>query len=102
VAAVATFTSLRDVARVHYGPIAFLAGDRFDSIAGVRRLRVPLLVAHGDRDGTVPFELGKRLFAAASGPKRFVTVPGAAHNDVLEAPSLLDAIAAFARDVTGG
>ncbi len=101
-AVVATFTSLRDVGRIHYGPLAFLIGDRFDSLAGVRRLRVPLLVAHGDQDELVPFELGERLFAAAPEPKRFLRVPGAAHNDVLGEPALLDAIAAFAHEVTGG
>jgi uncharacterized protein len=102
VVVVATFTSIRDVARVHYGPLALLAGDRFDSVARVPRLGVPLLVAHGDRDEVVPFALGERLFAAAGEPKRFVRVAGKVHNDVFEATSLLDAIAAFAHEVTGG
>jgi fermentation-respiration switch protein FrsA (DUF1100 family) len=101
VAVVATFTTLRDVARAHYGPVAFLAGDRFDSLARVRTLRVPLLVAHGDRDDLVPFALGERLYAAAAEPKRFVRAAGAHHNDVFEAPEVLDAIAGFAREVTG-
>jgi len=96
---VSTFTSMRDVAQAHYGPLAFLAGDRFDALARIGRLAVPLLVAHGDRDEIVPFALGERLFAAAPEPKRFLRVPGAYHNDVFEHPALLDAIAAFARDV---
>jgi fermentation-respiration switch protein FrsA (DUF1100 family) len=29
----------------------------------------------------VPFEQGKRLFAAANEPKRFIHVPGGGHND---------------------
>jgi hypothetical protein len=50
----------------------------------------------------VPFELGGRLFAAAPEPKRFLRVRGARHNDVLDAPALLDAIAGFAREVVRG
>jgi len=100
VAVVSTFTSMRDVARRHYGPLAFLAGDRFDSLGRIGRLTVPLLVAHGDRDEIVPFELGARLFAAANEPKRFFRAPGAHHNDVFASPGLVDAIAGFARSMT--
>lgn len=100
VVVVSPFTTLGDVGRRHYGPLGSMAGQRFDALARVARLRVPLLVAHGDDDEIVPFELGERLFAAAPEPKRFVRVHGAHHNDVFEAPSLLDAIARFAREVT--
>ena len=66
-AVVSTFTRLADVARHHYGPLGLLAGSRFDSLARVGRRSMPLLVAHGDRDEIVPFELGEQLFAAAAG-----------------------------------
>jgi len=101
VAAVSTFTNLGDVARRHYGPLGLLAGSRFDSLGRIARLRVPLFLAHGDRDEIVPYELGERLFAAASDPKRFFRARGAHHNDVFAAHGLLAAIAAFAREVTG-
>jgi hypothetical protein len=42
---------------------------------------MPLLVLHGDRDTTVPFAQGRRLFEAAPEPKRFFPIPGAGHND---------------------
>jgi uncharacterized protein len=95
VVVVSTFTSLRDVARRHYGPLAILAGDRFDSQSLVGKLSVPFFAAHGDRDDVVPYELGERLFASAREPKRFVRVPGAHHNDVFASSALLDEIAAF-------
>ena len=98
VAVVATFTSLRDVARVHYGLAGAAIGSRFDSLGRLGRLRVPLFVAHGDQDEIVPYELGERVFAAAPEPKRFLRVHGATHNDVLGDPQLLDALATFARD----
>jgi hypothetical protein len=101
VVVVSPFTTLAEVARRHYGPLGALAGSRFDAIGKVPKLTVPLLVAHGDRDEIVPFELGERLFAAAPEPKRFLRVRGAHHNDVFDSRELLDAIADFARDVVG-
>jgi fermentation-respiration switch protein FrsA (DUF1100 family) len=38
-------------------------------------------VLHGDRDDVVPYEQGKQVFEAAPEPKKFFTIPGAAHND---------------------
>lgn len=99
VAVVSTWTTLRDVARSHYGPLAALVGDRFDSLARIGTLSVPVFVAHGDRDEVVPFALGERLFAAAREPKRFLRIAGAHHNDVFESTRLLDAIAEFAGQV---
>jgi len=102
VAVVSTFTRGRDLARHHYGPLAVLAGSRFDSIARIGRLSVPVFIAHGDRDEVVPFELGVRLFDAAGQPKRFFRAAGAHHNDVFESPGLIDAIAEFAHEATPG
>jgi uncharacterized protein len=100
VAVVATFTSLREVARAHYGLAGAAIGGRFDTLGQLGRLHVPLFVAHGDHDEVVPYALGERLFAAAGEPKQFLRVPGATHNDVLGFPALLDAIAEFAHAVT--
>jgi hypothetical protein len=97
-AVVSTFTRLADVGRHHYGPLGLLAGDRFDALGRVAALRVPLLVAHAERDEIVPLALGRRLYEAAAGPKRFLLVPRARHNDVLDDPTLLEALAGFARE----
>jgi fermentation-respiration switch protein FrsA (DUF1100 family) len=98
VAVVSTFTSLRDVARRHYGFLAPLAGDRFDSASLVGTLTAPFFVAHGDRDEIVPYELGERLFVAAASAKRFLRIPGARHNDVFEHPMLMEELARFLRE----
>jgi fermentation-respiration switch protein FrsA (DUF1100 family) len=100
VAVVSTFTSLRDVARSHFGPLAALAGGRFDSLERIASLRVPLFAAHGARDEIVPFALGEQLYAAAPGPKRFLRIDWAHHNDIFASGELLDEIAAFAHSVT--
>ena len=41
-------------------------------------------------------------FAAVRAPKRFFRAAGAHHNDVFGSPGLVAAIAAFARETTGG
>jgi len=102
VAVVSTFTSLRDVARSHYGPLAPLAGNRFDSVSLVARLAVPFFAAHGDQDAIVPYPLGERLFAAAHEPKRFVRVAGAGHNDIFQHAVVIDEISRFVRDHVPG
>ena len=102
VAVVSTFTRMRDVARHHYGPFGMLAGNRFDSLARLPGLAVPVFAAHGDADEVVPFALGERLFAAAREPKRFFRAAGAHHNDVFSSPGLVEAIGTFARQATGG
>jgi len=77
------FTSVADMARSvpPYLPLGRLLRTRYDNLAKIGALRMPLLVLHGDRDTTVPFAQGRRLFAAAPEPKRFFAIPGADHND---------------------
>ena len=61
-------------------PARLLMKNRFDSISKIRTYHGPLLQSHGDADRVIPYKLGKRLFAAANGPKRFITIPGGDHN----------------------
>jgi hypothetical protein len=77
------FTSMADVAAHHYWflPVRRLLWDRYDSLSRVGALACPVAVVAGDRDRVVPFALSRRLFDAIRGPKTFVTVPGADHND---------------------
>src|SRR5690606_32358147 len=53
------FTSLVDVGREHYPflPVAWLARDRFDSMARAADIRSPLLVIAGTADSIVPYGL---------------------------------------------
>jgi hypothetical protein len=78
-----TFTSIPDVAAHHYPwlPARLLMRNRYDSLKKIARYHGPLLQFHGDVDTIVPFEMGRKLFAAANQPKRFVTIAGADHND---------------------
>ncbi len=58
---------------------------RYDSASKIGGLDVPVLIAHGDADETVPIEAGRALFEAASEPKSFYVVEGANHDNVSEA-----------------
>ncbi len=79
-----SFTQVRDMARASYPnlPLHLVARNQFRSIDKVGRLRLPKLFIHGELDGRVPVEQGRRLFAAAAPPKALLLVPGAGHNDV--------------------
>jgi len=77
------FTSIGDMARGML-PIPFpglLLRTKYDNLAKVGGLRMPLLILHGEADTTVPFAQGRRLFDAAPDPKWFFPIRGAGHND---------------------
>ena len=96
-----TFSSLADVAERHFGRLGRLfAGGALDSAATIRGYRGPLLQTHGDADGVVSYDLGRRLFAAANKPKWFITVPRGDHNDP-PAPEYLNAARPLPRRAAG-
>ena len=63
-------------------PVGLILTQEFDSLAKLPRIRVPVLIVHGTRDSIVPYEMGERLFAAATGPKRFIRVEGGSHHNL--------------------
>jgi uncharacterized protein len=60
-------------------PITPLITQRFDSAERIAKVRVPVLVVHGDADGLIPPTLGRALYERAAAPKRFVLVEGGTH-----------------------
>lgn len=81
----AAFTSLEDLARLHYPVLSHLlmpwVRGQYPNLAAVRGLSSPVLFLHGDRDTIAPIGMGWRLFDAAPGEKRFRTLLGAGHDD---------------------
>jgi uncharacterized protein len=77
------FTSLPDIGATHYPflPTSLMLWDRFPSLEVIPGIEVPLLVVAGSADTIVPIAQSRRLFQAASEPKRFVVIEGADHND---------------------
>jgi uncharacterized protein len=80
----APFTSAVDVGAAAYpfAPVRWLIKDSFHSDRRIARIRAPILVLHGERDGVVPIRFGERLFALANEPKRMARFPQGGHVDL--------------------
>ena len=71
-------TAFRVMTRIPLFPF-----DRFRNVDKIGRVRCPVLVMHGEADEIVPLWHGQQLFERAPGPKMFLAVPGAHHNDFM-------------------
>lgn len=76
------FTSIPEIGSHIYPllPARWLATIKLPTIEHLKRIRVPVLVAHGPNDETVPYAMGRKLFEAANEPKTFLELAGG-HND---------------------
>ena len=57
-----------------------LARNRFDSAEKLKRVKVPVLISHGDPDPVIPLDEGRALYEAANEPKKLLIFAGAGHN----------------------
>ncbi len=91
-----TFSSLADVAAYHlpWLPVRMLLHTRLDSASKIGQYHGPLLQCHSEADTIVPFRFGRKLFAAANEPKRFIIFHDLQHNDFLP-PSYFVALKTF-------
>jgi len=98
------FPSVRAMARSIYGPLPMhlLLRARYDLAGRLPRIRMPLLVVHGDHDRIVPTALGRAVYEAANQPKALYLIPGADHNDTyaVGGEPYFDRLLAFVRSVT--
>ena len=81
-----TFTSIPDVAStMKWGwlPLGPLITQRFESVRKVAKVGSPLLIVHGDSDRLIQADLGRRLYEAAAGKKKFVLVEGGSHHSTM-------------------
>lgn len=77
-----TFTSLEDIARVHYPwlPVRWLLRFRYPTRHYLKQVHVPKFLAHSRDDKLIPFSHGKVLYHSAGEPKRFLAMKGL-HSD---------------------
>jgi hypothetical protein len=72
------FTSVPELAADLYWwlPVRYLARLKFDTKEALGRVRCPVLVIHSRNDEIIPYGHAQRLFEAAPGPKRMLTISG--------------------------
>jgi fermentation-respiration switch protein FrsA (DUF1100 family) len=80
----APYTSTADVAAsdLPFIPVRLLMTDQFHSDERIGKVHAPLLVMHGGHDPGINIRFGRRLFALANEPKRFVEFPEGGHFDL--------------------
>ena len=81
----AGFPSMRAVVRSNpvLAVASWFASYEFPTARYLSAARVPALVLHGDADSVIPFQLGRELFEAIPGEKRFFSIKGGDHNDAV-------------------
>ena len=97
----ASFTSMSDMAQIdpkyRIFPINLLIHQRFDSIAKVRSLAMPVLYIHGTDDELIPPMMSQRLYEATPTRKQIVLIPNGGHNNnaATNEPLYLNSISSF-------
>lgn len=92
------FTSVLEMGRKIFPhlPVSWLVRYKYDNLAKIKDLHVPLLVLHSPQDDIVPYEMGRRIFETANEPKTFVNLRGGHNEAILKAgPAYVDAMKAF-------
>lgn len=79
----APFTSMLDLARLHYPylPADMFLRDRYETVGHIGSVSMPVLVVHGADDAVIPLSMGRAVYEAASREKEMVTVENAGHLD---------------------
>ncbi len=97
-----TFTSTVEMGKLIYPflPIRLMVRNRYDSLAKVGDLSLPVLFIHSPDDELVPFEHGRRLYRAATEPKEFLAIRGG-HGDgfLVSGPIYAEGIDSFLKKI---
>ncbi len=76
------FTSTVEMAKRVFPwlPVDWIVRYKYDNLSKIPQIHIPSLIMHSPQDEIVPFEMGIKLYKAASGPKKFFELTGG-HND---------------------
>ncbi len=69
------FTSIPDAAadRYPYLPVRLAVAIQFNSLARIRDVHMPIVIAHSRADSLIPYSHALKLYDAANDPKRLIT-----------------------------
>jgi pimeloyl-ACP methyl ester carboxylesterase len=89
--------SMTAIGQLHYPwlPVSLLLRHRFDAIPDAKRNAMPMLAIVGGSDSIIPANRSRALFDAWAGPKNWLVVPGAGHNDLGRDDGFWQAVAGF-------
>lgn len=80
-----SFTSMLDMVErqslMRLFPVRLLLTQKFDSLAKLKLLKIPVLFVHGTADPLIPAAMSNKLYAASGEPKQILLVPNAKHNN---------------------
>lgn len=81
----AGYAALVDVAgaRHPYFPVSLLLWDQFRTRDFIGEIKVPVMIAHGDKDTAIPVEHARELYSLAPDPKALVIMHGGDHNTLV-------------------
>jgi uncharacterized protein len=100
--AMSTWTSLRDVAVLHFSEwlVGFALKERYDALQAAHKITCPVLMIHGELDDLIPVGQGKSVASAMKAPTRWVLIPSVGHNDLLSQPVVWKEITQFLHQIT--
>ena len=94
---VSPYDSMVAIGRTHYPwlPVSLLLRHRFEVVADAKRDAMPLLAIVGTADSIIPIERSRALYDAWAGPKTWLAIAGADHNDLGATDELWQGVAVF-------
>ncbi len=83
-----SFSSVKDICnwRFPHIPSCFVIDDLFNGKNLIRKLNIPVFIAHGDKDLKTPLTQSLRLFKNANKPKELYVFPELGHEDLNPLP----------------
>jgi pimeloyl-ACP methyl ester carboxylesterase len=94
---VSPYDSMTAIGKLHYPflPVSLLLRHPFDAVPDARRNRMPLLAIVGESDSIIPPQRSRALYDAWAGPKSWLAIPGADHNDLGATEAYWQGVARF-------
>ena len=62
--------------------LKFIAGNSYNSLEKITKLKSKILIIHGDKDKVIPYSMGIKLYNAYSGIKKMITIKNGGHNNL--------------------
>jgi len=83
---ISPYTSLANIAQSRYPwlPVKFFMKNPFPASEWAAQIKTPVLIFHGTEDLTIPIGFAREQFAAFTGEKEMVEIPGAGHHNIKE------------------